>query len=167
MQNLLKGLNSIDLSIVRRLEKLREDRRASENVPSDDELARRLAMLKGQDVDDLIPPKTCVSKKQIENERIIFQLYPKLILSQAHPTPDYRTQLQQSDDLLTQCKEEVEIDSKAPNPDDEIRERLNRLRSQVDTPPQVVCLLLSAVAVFISIVYFICFTTLCFSDLAY
>ncbi|XP_034250178.1 abscission/NoCut checkpoint regulator isoform X2 [Thrips palmi] len=114
MQKLLKGLNSIDLDIVRRLEKLREDRRTSENVPSDDELARRLAMLKGVDLDDHTPKKTST-----------------------HQAPDNRSAEQQSNDLFSQCKEEVEIDSKIPNPDDEIRERLNRLRGQIDVPAQV------------------------------
>lgn len=113
MQKLLKGLNSIDLDIVRRLDKLREDQRP-ENVPSDDEIARRLAVLKGQNLDDL------TSKK-----------------AYTHQAPDNRSNVQQSNDLFKQCKEEVEIDSKVPNPDDEIRERLNRLRSQVDVPAQV------------------------------
>lgn len=53
LQKLMKGLSSADLDIARRLEKLREDRHASKCVPTEDEIARRLAVLKGEDIQDL------------------------------------------------------------------------------------------------------------------
>lgn len=61
MQKLMTGLNSIDLDIVRRLEKLREDRRAAKNVPSEDEIASRLAALKGQNENEPSSKRSYVS----------------------------------------------------------------------------------------------------------
>jgi hypothetical protein len=48
MQQLKVGLNDVDCEIVERLEKLREERK-QQPVPSEEEVAKRLAVLKGED----------------------------------------------------------------------------------------------------------------------
>jgi hypothetical protein len=42
------GLNEVDCEIVERLEKLREERK-QQPVPTEEEMAKRLAVLKGED----------------------------------------------------------------------------------------------------------------------
>lgn len=48
MQKLKLGLSEVDCKIAERLEKLREDRK-QQPVPTEEEVARRLAKLKGED----------------------------------------------------------------------------------------------------------------------
>jgi hypothetical protein len=48
MQQLKVGLNKADREIAERLEKLREERK-QEPVPTEEEVAKRLAILKGED----------------------------------------------------------------------------------------------------------------------
>jgi hypothetical protein len=48
MQQLKVGLNEVDCEIVERLEKLREERK-QQPVPTEEEVAKRLAVLKGED----------------------------------------------------------------------------------------------------------------------
>jgi hypothetical protein len=48
MQQLKVGLNEVDCEIVERLEKLREERK-QQPVPTEEEMAKRLAVLKGED----------------------------------------------------------------------------------------------------------------------
>ncbi|KAK3922182.1 Abscission/NoCut checkpoint regulator [Frankliniella fusca] len=103
MQKLMKGLSSTDLEIVRRLEKLREDKRV-QDIPSEDDIARRLALLKGQDIDQ---PSNKPARLQI------------------HALGEQMTQ-----DLVTQCREEVNLDDKSSTPIDDIAERLNRLKNR-------------------------------------
>lgn len=110
MRKLIEGLNSTDLEIVRRLEKLREERHAVKNVPTEDEIAHRLALLRGQNAD-----------------------HPQSSSSKVYIAPDTRSAEQKTQDLLSQLQEEVEIDAKLPNPDDVIAERLNRLRNRGDS----------------------------------
>ncbi|KAE8739687.1 hypothetical protein FOCC_FOCC014781 [Frankliniella occidentalis] len=114
MQKLMKGLSSTDLEIVRRLEKLREERQVKD-VPSEDDIARRLALLRGQDIDQ-----------------------PSNKPTRAYFAPDTRSGEQMTQDLFTQCREEVDLDAKISTPIDDIAERLNRLKdrgSSGQTPP--------------------------------
>jgi hypothetical protein len=48
MQQLKVGLNEVDRDIVERLEKLREERK-QHPLPTEEEVAKRLAVLKGED----------------------------------------------------------------------------------------------------------------------
>jgi hypothetical protein len=48
MQQLKAGLNEMDCEIVERLEKLREERK-QQPVPTEEEVAKRLAVLRGED----------------------------------------------------------------------------------------------------------------------
>jgi len=48
MQQLKVGLNEADREIVERLEKLREERK-QHHIPTEEEVAKRLAVLKGED----------------------------------------------------------------------------------------------------------------------
>jgi hypothetical protein len=48
MEQLKVGLNEVDLEIVDRLEKLRDGRK-QQPVPTEEEIAKRLAVLKGED----------------------------------------------------------------------------------------------------------------------
>lgn len=60
-----------------------------------------------------------------------------LIFPQADLAPDTRSGEQQTQDLFKQCQEEVEIDSKIKRPEDDIAERLNRLRNPSDVSKEV------------------------------
>ena len=48
MQQLKVGLNEADREIAERLEKLREERK-QHHIPTEEEVAKRLAVLKGED----------------------------------------------------------------------------------------------------------------------
>jgi hypothetical protein len=104
MQQLKVGLNEADREIVERLEKLREERK-QHHIPTEEEVAKRLAVLKGED------PANKASRPN-------------------YMAPDTRSSQEKADSLVQQLFEEHEIDSKQPDVADEIAQRLARLRGQ-------------------------------------
>lgn len=108
MQQLKVGLNEVDCEIVERLEKLREERK-QQPVPTEEEVVKRLAVLKGED------PTRMASL--VGN-------------SKKYVPPDTLTSQEKTDNLLQQYFEEHELDSKQPDAADEIAQRLAKLRGQ-------------------------------------
>ncbi|CAL4082342.1 unnamed protein product, partial [Meganyctiphanes norvegica] len=96
------NLSKADLEIAQRLETLRK--RHNENIPTEEEMASRLAQIKGLPSDHYIRTQP------------------------AYQRPDTRSNIEKSDDLLTQVMAEVAIDAAAPKPEDELEARLARLR---------------------------------------
>lgn len=104
-----KGMSQTDIEIQQRLEKLKEKspkEAAAANV-TNKEIDDRLARLKGMD-----PARYNTSNKPTY-----------------HP-PDRRTQQEQMNDLLDEISNEVELDSKLPDPATEIAARLARLKDE-------------------------------------
>lgn len=104
----MASLSKADLEIAQRLESLRHSH--TENVPTEEEMATRLAQLKGLPTDHY---KTSQNTAAASYQR-----------------PDVRSQGQRSEDLLMQVMDEVSLDARAPNPDDELEARLARLRGE-------------------------------------
>ncbi|GFG38227.1 hypothetical protein Cfor_03826 [Coptotermes formosanus] len=104
MQQLKVGLNEVDRDIVERLEKLREERK-QHPLPTEEEVAKRLAVLKGED-----PANKASLLKYV--------------------SCDARSSQEKADSLVQQLLEEHELDSKQPDVADEIAQRLARLRGQ-------------------------------------
>jgi len=96
------NLSKADLEIAQRLESLRK--RHNENIPTEEEMASRLAQIKGLPSDHYNQPQA------------------------AYQRPDIRTNVERTDDLLTQVMSEVAIDASVPKPEDELEARLARLR---------------------------------------
>ncbi|KAG7176438.1 Abscission/NoCut checkpoint regulator-like [Homarus americanus] len=107
----MANLSKADLEIAQRLQNLRKSQ--SDNVPTEEEMASRLAHLKGLPADHYAKTSTV-----------------------AYQPPDARTQGQRTDDLLSQVMEEVSLDSRVPNQDDELEARLARLRGEESRPSQ-------------------------------
>ncbi len=108
MDRLRKGLSVEDQKIVDRLEQLHRDRKASEQMPSDKEMADRLAKLKG------------VPQQPQQQGGGAFYV-----------RPDTRVDAARTEDLLRQMGEEVRMDETtgaAADPTDEIAERLAKLK---------------------------------------
>ncbi|KAK3092400.1 hypothetical protein FSP39_002347 [Pinctada imbricata] len=105
-------LNPAEREIAERLEKLKEktpEQVAAAKV-SEKDIASRLANLKGEN--------------------------PDIKAGQSRPyyrPPDRRTQQAQIDDLLDEIADEVELDSRLPDPTKQIEDRLSRLRGVPDT----------------------------------
>lgn len=99
------NLSKADLEIAQRLESLRK--RHNENIPTEEEMASRLAQIKGLPADHYNRQQTA-----------------------AYQRPDTRTNVERSDDLLTQVMAEVALDASVPKPEDEIEARLARLRGE-------------------------------------
>lgn len=102
------NLSKADLEIAQRLESLRK--RHNENIPTEEEMASRLAQMKGLPSDHYNRQQTA-----------------------AYQRPDTRTNIERSDDLLTQVMAEVALDASVPKPEDEIEARLARLRGDEHT----------------------------------
>ncbi|KAB7504705.1 hypothetical protein Anas_08597 [Armadillidium nasatum] len=100
-----QNLSKADIEIADRLEKLRNSH--VEEVPTEEEMALRLAKLKGLQSDH----------------------YTKST-NYAYQPPDSRTQVEKSEDLLKQVMGEVALDSKVVKPEEEIQARLSTLRGQ-------------------------------------
>lgn len=108
----LANLSKADLEIAQRLENLR--RSQADTLPTEEEMASRLAHLKGLPADH----------------------YTKTSAIAAYQHPDTRTQSQKTDDLLSQVMEEVSLDARVPNQNDELETRLARLRGEECRPSQ-------------------------------
>ncbi|XP_059144168.1 abscission/NoCut checkpoint regulator-like [Physella acuta] len=104
----LRRLDKADREIALRLEKLKETSQPKEPT-SDAVLKERLAALKGQPVP--------ADKKPV------------------YQAPDRRCETQMVDDLLEQLTHEVEMDSRLPDPDQEIERRLRQLREKKGENP--------------------------------
>ncbi len=113
MDRLRKGLSVEDQKIVDRLEQLHRDRKTSEKMPSDREMADRLAKLKN------VPSP---SEEEEERPGQGRSFYAK---------PDTRADAAKTEDLLKQMGEEVSMDAQAGggvDPTEEIAERLAKLK---------------------------------------
>ena len=113
MDRLRKGLSVEDQKIVDRLEQLHRDRKTSEKMPSDREMADRLAKLKN------VPSPSEEDEERPGQGR---SFYAK---------PDTRADAAKTEDLLKQMGEEVSMDAQAGggvDPTEEIAERLAKLK---------------------------------------
>ena len=108
INQLKRGLSVEDQAIANRLEKLKNERKASMNIPSEAEMQQRLMKLKNN---------SNPSSNENVNENILMK-------------KDNRSDHQKSRDLLEQANAEVELENKFPKPEDEIQERLAKLRGQ-------------------------------------
>ncbi|XP_066940447.1 uncharacterized protein [Macrobrachium rosenbergii] len=102
----LAALSKADLDLAHRLENLRKSH--SEIIPTEEEMASRLAQLKGL-------PSDHYHKTQSSG-------------AASYVKPDGRTQSQKVEDLLEQVMEEVALDEHVPKPEEELEVRLARLR---------------------------------------
>ena len=107
--NLKRGMSVEDKAIADRLERLQKDRKASMDIPTEAEMEERLMRLKDRGAG--IP---CQEKKE-ENYKHL------------HKT-DNRSDVQKCKDLIEQANAEVKLETKLPKPEDDIRDRLARLR---------------------------------------
>jgi len=114
LNNLKKGLSVEDQNIVDRLDKLKRERRAAQNIPSDSEISSRLQKLKGE----------------AASASASHQQHPAGSGTSFYQPPDSRKPQEQSRDLLTAMRSEIEIDSKVVSPEIEIARRLALLRDQ-------------------------------------
>ncbi|XP_064093185.1 uncharacterized protein LOC135205859 isoform X2 [Macrobrachium nipponense] len=101
----LAALSKADLDLAHRLENLRKSH--AEVIPTEEEMASRLAQLKGL-------PSDHYHKTQNSGASYV--------------KPDGRTQNQKVEDLLEQVMGEVALDEHAPKPEEELEVRLARLR---------------------------------------
>lgn len=109
MSNLKRGLSVEDKAIADRLEKLQRERKASMNIPTEAEMEERLRRLK--DVSQVTKEiKGADHKNLLKN--------------------DNRSDEQKTKELFEQANAEVELESKNPKPEDEISQRLAKLRGQ-------------------------------------
>uniref|UniRef100_A0A8C4QYN5 FYVE-type domain-containing protein n=1 Tax=Eptatretus burgeri TaxID=7764 RepID=A0A8C4QYN5_EPTBU len=105
--NSVTGLDSTDKEIAERLQKLKADTK-SNKMPSDQEMASRLAALLRDDMSDL------PSVPEIEARLAKLQGLPAGSRGQrpVHLPPESRTQTEQMTDLLQQMAKEAELDSR-------------------------------------------------------
>ena len=115
MTNLKRGLSVEDTAIADRLERLQRDRKSSMNIPTEDEMRERLSKLKDQ---------THVANDSSQN---VYQ--QNLLLNM-----DKRSDVQKAKDLIEQANAEVELENKMPKPEDELGDRLARLRGHEISP---------------------------------
>ncbi|KAF0299395.1 Abscission/NoCut checkpoint regulator [Amphibalanus amphitrite] len=101
--SLKRGLSHQDSELVDRLEALKADRKAK-NVPTESEMAARLAALKGE---------PCPSSSSGPSGNL--------------PPPERRTAAEQEDDLLAETKDQLAIEARY-RPEEGLQERLERLR---------------------------------------
>ncbi|XP_063233790.1 abscission/NoCut checkpoint regulator isoform X2 [Bacillus rossius redtenbacheri] len=107
MEQLKTGLEEPDRLIAERLEKLRDDVRRKP-VPTEEEVARRLAQLRGQ---------------------------PSFAGDKAGLAVDSRTDQERAENLVEQFLEERELAARLPDPDQEIASRLAELRVSAERKP--------------------------------
>lgn len=106
----MANLSKADLEIAQRLENLRKHQ--ADELPTEEEMASRLANLKGLPPDHYTKP------------------------SMQHQRPDIRTDGQKANDLITQAMDEVSLEARAPSATDELEARLARLRGEESQPSQ-------------------------------
>ena len=116
MSNLKRGLSVEDKAIADRLEKLQRDRKASMNIPTEAELKERLIKLKDH-------PQVPSDVANNENRNLFRK--------------EDKSKEQTTRDLLEQAQAEVKLENKMPKPEDEIRDRLAKLRGhEIITHPE-------------------------------
>nr|XP_045600822.1 abscission/NoCut checkpoint regulator-like [Procambarus clarkii]XP_045600823.1 abscission/NoCut checkpoint regulator-like [Procambarus clarkii]XP_045600824.1 abscission/NoCut checkpoint regulator-like [Procambarus clarkii]XP_045600825.1 abscission/NoCut checkpoint regulator-like [Procambarus clarkii] len=101
----ISNLSKADLEIAQRLQNLRQSH--MDSLPTEEEMASRLAHLKGLPADHYTKPQGAI-----------------------HQPPDTRTQAEKADGLLSQVMDELALEASVPNPDDELETRLARLRGE-------------------------------------
>lgn len=117
MSSLRRGLSADDQKIADRLEKLQKERREKAAVPTDSDITARLSKLKGE--------QDPMSSSNQENIGTPF-----------YKPPDKRSDVDKTKDLLESAMAEVKIDSTILTPEQDIANRLAKLRGQ--DPNQVV-----------------------------
>ncbi|NXG85117.1 ANCHR regulator, partial [Stercorarius parasiticus] len=125
-----QGLSKEDRAIAERLERLREERKPK-SIPTQAEIEARLAALK-EDCRGPVP-----STQEMEDRLAVLQGRdpPSQAPRPVHHSPDTRSLVQQTDDLLTQLSEEVAIDEHyrprvQPQGISVSRQRLNNLNRE-------------------------------------
>jgi len=118
MGRLKRGLSKEDTAIAERLEQLKKDRKASMDLPSEAEMAERLAKLKGVEYAAAGHSRPAADERALKGVKT-----------------DLRPDVVRTDDLVKAVTAEVAIDAKRQRPEDEVAERLARLRGQEYTPP--------------------------------
>ncbi|CAH1792301.1 unnamed protein product, partial [Owenia fusiformis] len=103
------GLRPEDRELVDRLEALKETGKPA-HIPSEQEMAVRLAALKGED-------PTSFQTESAKHKPF-------------YVPPNRKTETEEMDDLLDEIYDEVELDSKYPKPEEDVANRLAALRGE-------------------------------------
>ncbi|GLH03758.1 Uncharacterized protein GBIM_09612 [Gryllus bimaculatus] len=114
MEQLKTGLTAEDREIAERLEKLKDERKRQREVPTEEDIVRRLAALKGQNPETAV--EVTLKKKEVFN------------------LPDTRSNEQKTNDLIKQLIEEQILAVKHISPEELIAKRLARLRGDDAAP---------------------------------
>lgn len=110
MEELKTGLTAEDREIAERLEKLKEERKRQRELPTEEDIVRRLAALKGEDAE-------CAVASRLKKKPEIF-------------LPDLRSDEEKTNALIKQLIEEQILAVKHMSREDIIAKRLARLRGE-------------------------------------
>jgi len=116
ISKLKRGLSVEDKAIADRLERLKQDRKRSMELPTEDEMSERLAKLKGVEA--------APSPRSAADQRALLGL-----------KTDHRSGPEKSHDLIAQARDEVALEGQRLRPEDDIAQRLARLKGLDVVPP--------------------------------